>query len=59
MMQTKLKSASSVPYMHISCEVDMFGAKISLKKYQTMVGIANKYGAQLIGSINQSSTKQI
>lgn len=52
-MQTKLNGASGAPFMHVSGEVDVFSARISLKKYQTMVAIANNYVSKFISSIQQ------
>jgi hypothetical protein len=42
-----MKGPNGTPFMHLQCDIDLFAAIVSLKKYQTMIGIANNYLAKL------------
>jgi hypothetical protein len=52
LIQSKRRGANGIPYMHVQCDLDLFAAVISLKKYQTMVSIANSYIAKLFSSFS-------
>lgn len=51
LMQSKREGANGIPYMHVQCDLDLFAAVISLKKYQTMVAIANSYISKLLANL--------
>jgi hypothetical protein len=42
-IEIKPVGASGRPFMHVSCDIDMFAAMISIKRYQLLVSLVNDY----------------
>lgn len=42
-IEMKPKGASGRPFMHVSCDIDMLAVMISIKRYQLLMGLINKY----------------
>lgn len=49
---SKIRGANQTPMVHLSLSIDTFKAKISLNRYQMIVGILNQYVSQLLERID-------